>query len=362
MAKWNGSSWSPLGSGVSDSVLAIAVSSTGDVYAGGAFTTAGGSTVNRIAKWDGTSWSPLGSGMNSTVDAITMNSTTGDLYAGGAFTTAGGVSTNYIARWNGTSWSPLGSGMSNYVYAITENSTGDVYVGGNFTSAGGKPSDYFGIWHNPLASCSTQFSDVQSGSTFYPFGHCLACLGIVSGYSDGTFRPNNPVTRGQLSKVVSNSAGFSDTQTTQMFEDVPVGSTFFDFIGRLASRGYIGGYPCGGPGEPCGAGNLPYFRPNANASRAQITKIDSNAAGYTDNPSGQQFEDIPVGSTYYTYTYRLVTRSIMSGYPCGGPGEPCGSGNLPYFRPNNNATRGQTSKIVSNTYFPSCSPSLKQLR
>ena len=61
-----------------------------------------------------------------------------------------------------------------------------------------------------------------------------------------------------------------------------------------------------------------------------------------------------MGSTYYTYTYRLVTRNIMAGYPCGSTGEPCGNGNLPYFRPGNDATRGQTSKIVANTFFPSC--------
>ena len=70
---------------------------------------------------------------------------------------------------------------------------------------------------------------------------------------------------------------------------------------------------------------------------------------------GQQFEDVQIGSTYYTYTYRLATHSVMSGYPCGGTGEPCGPNNLPYFRPNNNASRGQTGKIVGNTFFPLCS-------
>ena len=195
------------------------------------------------------------------------------------------------------------------------------------------------------------------GSTFYPYIRCLACLGIINGYSDGTFKPNNNVTRGQLSKIVSNSAGFSDPQPSQMFQDVPVGSTFQAFIGRLASRGYINGYACGGVGEPCLPGNLPYFRPNNNATRGQISKINSNAAGFANPPSGQQFEDVPVGSTYYTYTFRLVSRGVMGGYQCGGAGEPCiPPGSLPYFRPNNNATRGQTSKIVSNTFFPDCNP------
>ena len=44
-------------------VRALAVSGS-DLYAGGSFTTAGGSAANRIAKWNGSGWSALGSGMN----------------------------------------------------------------------------------------------------------------------------------------------------------------------------------------------------------------------------------------------------------------------------------------------------------
>jgi N-acetylneuraminic acid mutarotase len=204
--------------------------------------------------------------------------------------------------------------------------------------------------------CSIQFSDVPVGSTFYAFIRCLACRGIISGYPDGTFRPNNLVTRGQLAKVVSNAAEFNDPQTTQLFEDVPLGSTFQVYVGRLASRGYISGYACGGVGEPCDPpGNLPYFRPNNNATRGQISKIVSNAAGFSEPHTGQTFEDVAPGSTFYDFIERLASRSIMGGYPCGGAGEPCvPPDNRPYFRPNNNATRGQTSKIVSNTFFPAC--------
>jgi hypothetical protein len=207
--------------------------------------------------------------------------------------------------------------------------------------------------------CVIQFTDVPEGSTFYPYIRCLACRGIVNGYADSTFRPASDVTRGQLSKIVANAAGFSDPQTAQQFQDVPVDSTFHAYIGQLYSRGVIGGYPCGGLFEPCvPPGNLPYFRPGANATRGQITKIVANAAGFNHPPIGQQFQDVPPGSTYYTYTYQLVTRSIMSGYPCAGPGEPCQPpANLPYFRGNNNATRGQVSKIVANTFVPDCDTS-----
>jgi hypothetical protein len=232
----------------------------------------------------------------------------------------------------------------------TATATGTATVTATVTSEAATPT-----------ACPIEFSDAPVGSTFYEFIRCLACRGIINGYPDGTFKPNNLVTRGQLSKIVANAAGFVDPQTAQMFEDVPVGSTFFDFIGRLASRGYIAGYPCSGAGEPCNPpSNLPYFRPNNNATRGQISKIVSNAAGFSEPVSGQTFEDVPPGSTFYDFIERLASRGVMSGYPCGAAGEPCvPPGNLPYFRPNSNATRGQTSKIVANTFFPNCSPPLR---
>jgi S-layer homology domain len=220
------------------------------------------------------------------------------------------------------------------------------------------------------------FEDVPTGSTFYTYIECLACRGIINGYpcggplepcnanNDPYFRPSNNVTRGQFAKMASNAAGFTDPAGGLQYTDVPIGSTYYDYIWRLTNRGYVTGYPCGGPGEPCDGGNRPYFRPNANVTRGQLSKIDANTAGYNDTPSGQQYQDVQIGSTFYDFIYRLSIRGIIAGYPCGGVSEPCQPGNLPYFRPNANATRGQASKIVANTFFPECSalqaPALKQ--
>jgi RHS repeat-associated protein len=204
--------------------------------------------------------------------------------------------------------------------------------------------------------CTIEFTDVLPGSTFYAFIHCLACRGIVGGYDDGTFRPNNPVTRGQLTKIVSNAAGFNETQTGQSFQDVPVGSTFHDYVQRLADRNVIGGYPCGGPGEPCvPPNNSPYFRPGNPVTRGQAAKIIGEGAGYAFLPEGQLFQDVPPGSTFYDYVQRLGTQGAFSGYPCGGSGELCvPPDNRPYFRPGNGATRGQISKIAANAFYIAC--------
>ena len=50
-------------------------------------------------------------------------------------------------------------------------------------------------------------------------------------------------------KIVAGAAGWTETPTGQTFEDVPPGSTFYLYIERMASRGIIGGYPCGGAGR-----------------------------------------------------------------------------------------------------------------
>jgi hypothetical protein len=68
------------------------------LVAAGEFTSAGGVAAKYIARWDGTAWSPLGSGMNKSVRAFTTVAN-GDLVAGGSFTTAGGVAAGCIARW-----------------------------------------------------------------------------------------------------------------------------------------------------------------------------------------------------------------------------------------------------------------------
>jgi hypothetical protein len=210
---------------------------------------------------------------------------------------------------------------------------------------------------SPHASLCGSFSDVPYGSYNYEFIYYLSCHHIVSGYPDTTFRPNNDVTRGQLAKIVSNSAGWSGPPGSQMFQDVAPGSAFYTYTQYIASRGFINGYACGTP--PAGAcvppGNLPYFKPNNNATRGQIAKIIANAKGWTENHTEQSFQDVAPGSTFYQYVQRMSSRSIVGGYTCGGAGEPCvPPGNLPYYRPNANATRGQVSKIVANAFFPGC--------
>src|SRR5207249_3509984 len=68
VARWDGNQWHPLGTGVSSNIgaggtaFALAISGN-SVYVGGLFNTAGGVSVNNIARWDGSQWYALGSGI-----------------------------------------------------------------------------------------------------------------------------------------------------------------------------------------------------------------------------------------------------------------------------------------------------------
>ena len=91
---------SNLGSGMNYGVFALAFDLSGNLYAGGEFTTAGGVPASRVAKWDGNRWSALGSGTNDFVKALAsdLSGLSGNLYAGGNFTYVGGVRANRVAE------------------------------------------------------------------------------------------------------------------------------------------------------------------------------------------------------------------------------------------------------------------------
>lgn len=134
------------------------------------------------------------------------------------------------------------------------------------------------------------FADVAPGSTFYEYVETGVNRGVFNGYGDGTYRPDNLVTRGQIAKILVNGAIITDpahwtleNPPTNTFQDVTTDSTFFRWIETAASHGAIQGYPCGTPpaGGCVAPDNKPYFVPGNDATRAQIAKITYLTVTYT---------------------------------------------------------------------------------
>jgi hypothetical protein len=134
--------WHPLGTGLNGVGYAIASDQAGNIYVGGNFTTANGVTCNRIAKWNGKTFEPLGSGLTGGVCySITLDDY-GMLYAGGSFSAAGGVSINdRLAIWTGSGWNGVDIDLPGTpgVFAVLPVGN-DIYLG--YNTAGSATASY----------------------------------------------------------------------------------------------------------------------------------------------------------------------------------------------------------------------------
>jgi hypothetical protein len=224
IAKWDGSSWTAVGAGTNDSVSALTIFDDAGggpaLYAGGWFTSAGGMPANRIAKWDGASWSPLGSGMigGAVYDLTVFDDGSGSgpaLYAGGAFFGAGGVPASRVAKWDGAMWSPLGTGVSaggelpfvNTLFAVDDDGgTPALYAGGGFISAGDAPSWFVARWAG-CPSVQTPCPGDTNGDgvvNFADLNAVLASFGQSGASIPGDVNADGRVDFADLNLVLSN--------------------------------------------------------------------------------------------------------------------------------------------------------------
>lgn len=192
-AKWDGKTWSELGTDVDQVVRAMTVFDDGLgggplLYVVGDFLNAGDIPVDRIVTWNGAEWAPLaGGGTNDFTASLTVwDDGSGDgpaLYVGGSFTMAGIVDAKSIARWDGVQWSPLGSGMdggSVYAMAAYDDGSGPaLYASGSFTTAGGVLANGIAKWD------SKQWSALPGGGIDGPVSPLIRSLRVFDdGLSD----------------------------------------------------------------------------------------------------------------------------------------------------------------------------------
>jgi hypothetical protein len=118
--------------------------------------------------------------------------------------------------------------------------------------------------------------DVPPGSTFWLFVERMYLHDVINGYPCGAqgepcpgfyYRPNSTLTRGQIAKVISTSAGYNDfiPPQQQTFVDVLPGSTFWLYIERVALHGVVNGYSDG------------TYRPQNPVTRGQMAKVTAIA-------------------------------------------------------------------------------------
>lgn len=120
------------------------------------------------------------------------------------------------------------------------------------------------------ASAQSTFSDVASNNFAAPFIQELASRNIIAGFGDGTFRPNDPVTRAQFAAILLKAFPNAPRVNAPInFADVPSNYWGFQAIQNAYATGFLAGFPGG------------TFRPNDNIPRAQALVSLSNGLRYT---------------------------------------------------------------------------------
>lgn len=201
--------------GADDQVNVIVPDGSGSYYIGGEFKTVQGVPASGIAKWDGSAWTSLGSGINGSVYAIAISGN--DVYAAGSFSVAGGNPAKNVAKWNGSSWSALGAGLGEGTHFVRSVAIygGDVYFGGNFFVSDGSPANGIVRWDGtaysalPIAAGEIR-SLVVNDSSLYVGGNVAlspgSSVGIVK--YDGT----SWTALGTAANTIVTSVAFSDTE------------------------------------------------------------------------------------------------------------------------------------------------------
>jgi hypothetical protein len=337
VARWNGATWSSLGTGVAGGsvVNALAVYN-GELYAAGSFSTAGGGSGANIARWNGTSWSAVGTGTNGSVYALAVVGS--DLYAGGAFTTAGGVSASRIARWDGTTWSALGAGLDGAVFTLA-GFGGDVHAGGAFSNAisrwngstwstvGGGICTFCGFGGHYVYALAAVGTDLYVGGSFdFVNGTITAASGIAK-WNGAAW---TPLGSGLGGCVGSNCfPGFAGADVTPGYgasaltidgTDVAIGGRFTFADGKPSSY-FVLWHNCGNgvvnPNEQCDDGGT------ANGDCCSSTcQFEANGGACTDDGNACTNDQCDGAGGC---THPNNTAPCTDGVFCNGP-DVCGGG------------------------------------
>ncbi|HLG25179.1 MAG TPA: S-layer homology domain-containing protein [Candidatus Gracilibacteria bacterium] len=175
------------------------------------------------------------------------------------------------------------------------------------------------------------FCDVEYGDWFYSYVSDLSSRGIVEGYLDGCFRPENEVTRAEFITMVmkANRVAAAINSGEQPFSDVPPypGEWYSENVIMANMIGYIEGYSDG------------TFRPHDPITRAEAVKILYETQGSPASESdAEPFSDVNIEDWYRQAITWAYNNKIVAGVT------------PTTFEPNRGITRSEAAKIIDLTF------------
>ncbi|RLQ91347.1 S-layer homology domain-containing protein [Planomicrobium sp. Y74] len=170
------------------------------------------------------------------------------------------------------------------------------------------------------------FTDVALGSMGFSEIHRMKTTKIVTGYPDGTFRPNQLIKRSHAALMIERAGvDLTPVRSATTFSDVPTSHPEHSSIQKLYRAGIIDGIGNG------------TFSPNNYLTREQMAKILVNAFDLTPAKEFKptKFTDVPASHWAHSYVHTLGSRQITLGYSKG------------VFMPKDQLTRAQLAMFLT---------------
>jgi hypothetical protein len=173
-------------------------------------------------------------------------------------------------------------------------------------------------------AAAKDFKDVDKESYYYEAVMNLSSRGVINGFTDNTFRPNEQVTRAQAAAIIAASLGLTGKSASNPgFKDVQEGAWHHQAISALVERKIMSGV------------DKEHFHPNKPVTRAELSKMIGLAFNLKPSTStSKKFSDVPEKSWYSGFVGAMIDNKITSGMT------------TTTFAPDGKVTRGQMAAFI----------------
>lgn len=174
-----------------------------------------------------------------------------------------------------------------------------------------------------VASATAKFPDIE-GHWGQKYIEYWTDMGVINGYPDGTFRPDQKVTRAEVCKILTTAYRLPTDVAETKFSDAYPAEWYYSYVQACAAKQIVNGYPDGS------------FKPNGNITRSEAVKMVCMAAGLSQEPTGYEvFADADQMPEWASgYWNALIKVGVVGGYENS------------TLRPNNLITRAEMVKIL----------------
>ena len=210
-----------------------------------------------------------------------------------------GSSDNLYAQWQKDKTGPDDSGVSNWLETDEHRAYLTGYPDSTFRADRNMTRAevaqmFYALLLDKNVTITKPFSDVPDDAWYATAVKTLASLGMMDGYPDGTFRPDEPITRAEFA-TVGLAFAYDPLDASCSYYDVSASAWYHTYVAQATTYGWIGGYPDN------------TFRPGNNITRVEVCVIVNNMLGrdaderYIDRHEDELVHFVDLSDSYWGY-------------------------------------------------------------